>query len=237
MGVLRVIKNDNILKLIKSNTEDFDKIVALFDENKKDMTAAAMNDILNSLLQREFRIKHADIVLIFPYFLNAIENNDRKLIIDNLNMLSHSVDLFEELKNNNLDINEFVDLLLQKNENAINILHGLTTKYIRSMRNVFIKDNLEGAKKLTAVALVDMKDKVKYVIENLPIELIMKFLPTEKIVGDEFYGEYSYTDSSHPGRQVGEVRKCPCGQLHPPAVPLRNGCQWRHWCGHRAYAA
>ena len=194
LGVLRVIKNDNILKLINSNPEDFDKILALFDENKIDMTSGAMNDILNSLLQREFRIKHADIVLIFPYFLNAIENNDRKLIIDNLNMLSQNVDLIEELQNNNLSINEFVELLIQKNENAINILHGLTTKYIRSKRNDFIKDNLEGAKKLTADALVDNKDKVKYVIENFPVELIMKFLPKEKIIRDEEYEGYSYTD-------------------------------------------
>lgn len=194
LGVLRVIKNENIIKLINSNSEDIDKILALFDDDKKNMTSGSMNDILNSLLQREFRIKHSDIVLIFPYFLNAIENNDREFIIRNLELISSNVNLDEELKNYNLNINNFVDLLLQKNENAINILHNLTTKYIRNKRNNFIQDNLESAKKLSTKCLVDKKDKVKYIIDSFPIEFIMRFLPKEKIVRNEFDEDYKFTD-------------------------------------------
>lgn len=176
--VLKVIKNPNIIKLLKTSQENFIKVMRFLDKEQLKMDSSAMNDILNTLLQREFRIKLPEIILLFPNMLQAIENKDKEFLLNKLNQISQSIDINGEISKNNWSIIQFVDLLLNKNKIAIDCLHIISAKFVRSKRNKYIQDNIQISLEMCTLNKYDKNDLMKYMIYNYPVELLISFFPT-----------------------------------------------------------
>ena len=187
LSILKVIENPNILKILKAPQESFMRIMEILDKERLKMDSSAMNDILNTLLQREFRIKSPEIILLFPNMLNAIENKDKQFLIEKLNEISQNFDINSEIAKNNWSLLEFVDLLLDKNQNAVECLHVISTKFIRDRRNKYLQDNLQISLEKCTINKYSKSDLMKYMISNYPVELIISFLPNIKTIGKSKY--------------------------------------------------
>ena len=177
LSILKVIENPNIMKILKTSQENFMKVMRILDKEQLKMDSSAMNDILNTLLQREFRIKTPEIILVFPNMLNAIENKDKVFLLKKLSEISQNFDINSEISQNNWSLLQFVDLLLNKNETAICCLHIICTKFIRYKRNKYIQDNIQTALEKSTINKYDKNDLLKYMIYNYPVELIVSFFP------------------------------------------------------------
>lgn len=187
LSILKVIENPNIIKIFKTSQENFMKVMQILDKEQLKMDPSAMNDILNTLLQREFRIKSPEIILVFPNMLNAIENKDKEFLLEKLNEISQNFDVNSELSQNNWSLLQFIDLLLNKNEAAINCLHIICTKFIRDKRNKYIQDKMQISLEMSTITKYDKNDLMKYMIYNYPVELIICFFPCISDVEESKY--------------------------------------------------
>lgn len=174
-SILQIVENPNIQKIINLAEEDFIKVVKLFDKEQLKMNSSTMNDLLNTLLQRTFRVNGAEIILLFPNMLNAIENKDKDFILTKISELSQTIDIKEELLKNDWSLYEFINLLLYKDELAIDILHNLTTKYITKKRNQYIQENIHSAIQEVTITRYINNDLMKYMLDNYPVELISSY--------------------------------------------------------------
>ena len=71
------------------------------------------------MLQRKFRMESADIVLIFPLMLNAIDTQDRQVLLKNINHLNKVIDIEAEVDVYGWNKDTFVNDLMHKDEKAI----------------------------------------------------------------------------------------------------------------------
>jgi thiol-disulfide isomerase/thioredoxin len=137
---LKHLKSKNIINLLNLNEIDFNKIMQILEVKMDDNS---FNNSVNALLQRKFRIKVPEIVMIFPGALQAIEEGNKK-------ELGEMLDLLAELLTTNEVYNEhfsnkeiFVDRLVAKDEVAIDRLHTLTSKFIKLKRNEYVRNETE----------------------------------------------------------------------------------------------
>ena len=181
MAVLRVIKNDNLKKLINTDEQSFYKVLELFSKENVVLNAGAMNDVLNSLLQREFKLANTNVVLIFPLILQAIEFGKNE---EAINLINNVIDEFkvefdveEHLKTCGYTKESFIQKVLEKDRDTVELLHDITTRYIRFKRNEYIKDNIGAAKENSMDGKINNKSYIKCLFNFLPTELILKMFP------------------------------------------------------------
>ena len=175
MSVLTYIANENIIKILNAKEDEFVLLMRIFNKNDLKMDQSAMNDILNTMLQRQFRMSAPDIVLIFPLTLNAIDAQDRTIVENNVNTLSGAMNVSEELKEYGWTVETFIDALMNKNETAIDFLHVLTAKYIRSERSAYVQQNLAGAQERSTDVYCDKNDLMRFIINTYQVEYIMTY--------------------------------------------------------------
>ena len=181
MSVLKLIKNENLRKIINSDEQAFYKIMELFGKQNYTLDASSMNDVLNSLLQREFKLARNDIVLIFPMILQAFDfgNNEKaiSLIEKMISDFKSEFDIEEYLESIGYTKDSFIDSLIKKDTKAVEVLHDVTARYIRFKRNEYIKDNLVASKDKTMKSKFDKKSMMKCILNKFPVDLIMVFFP------------------------------------------------------------
>jgi len=175
MAVLTYIENENIIKILRSKEDEFVLLMRIFNKDDLKMDQSAMNDILNAMLQRQFRMSAPDVVLIFPQTLNAIDSQDRGTVESKINILNSTMDVTGELKEYDWSIETFIDALMNKNETAIDFLHVLTAKYIRSERSNYVQTNIEHAQELSTDVYCDKNDLMRFIINNYPVDYIMTY--------------------------------------------------------------
>lgn len=212
LAVLAYVENENILKILRAKEDEFVLLMRIFNRNDLVMDKDALNDILNAMLQREFRLSAPEIVLIFPTMLNAIDSKDRVVLEKNMGILSNVMDVEGELREYDWSVDAFIDELLMKNQTAIDFLHLLTAKYIRSKRSVYVQDNLEEAQGRVTDTYCDKNDLMRFVINNYPIEYIMRgfrysseALESGRITKEE----YDFLNNKDLLRKIIEYKKNP----------------------------
>ena len=173
MLMLKYIKNENIIKILNSSEDTFLKIMSILDKDNLEMTSASLNDIVNSLLQREFRLKHSKIIFTFPNILNLIEKGEMPGIVNSLDEIKAYINIEKEIEKNNWSLKKFIDLLLKKDELAINCLREITQKYITEKRNEFTQNNLKNGYKKCTKALGKKEELIKYLINNYPMDFLI----------------------------------------------------------------
>ncbi len=190
LSVLKYMNNDNLRKIINLKSEEFEKIVNLLDVKNQTLNFETLNDIMNSLLQREFRLNQADEIIIFPSLLSAIDRNDIEFIKNTLNKIALFVDVNAELKKVEYENDIFFKELMTKNSKAIETLHIITTKYLKTKRNDYIKDNIQdGISKCTSFS-VEKNSFAKFMFNSLSMDLILSILPTKSTI--DAYKKYKF---------------------------------------------
>ena len=175
MSILAYIENENIIKILTAKEDEFILLMRIFNKNDLKMDYSALNDILNTMLQRRFRMSASDIILIFPVTLNAIDSQDRVTVENNINVLCGVMNVADELKAYNWTIESFIDALMNKNETAIDFLHVLTAKYIRIERSAYVQENLAAAQEKTTDVYCDKNDLMRFIINTYPVDYIMSY--------------------------------------------------------------
>lgn len=179
LNILKVIKNENIINILNSSSEEFMKIVQLFSKENLKMTSSSMNDILNALLQRKFRIQHSDIILVFTDMLNAIKIFDRNFLLEKINMMYKFIDIDKLISKEGLSKEQFINLLLFKDEKALLLLHEIAAKFILEKRNIYIKENLEICKRQCTIDKISVSNLTNYIMTSFPVELIITLILRE----------------------------------------------------------
>lgn len=164
LKVLQVIENINIKNILNAKEDSFKTLTNLFNLDNLKMNVDSLNDLLNTLLQREFRINNSDIILTFAGILNLINENNKDEVIKNLENINAEL----SIKN--------IDMLMVKDSEAINKLHEEVANYIKSKRNNYIHEKMGEALDLTTKPLYERKSFVKEVVGVYPYEyLVNKF--------------------------------------------------------------
>ena len=78
----------NIIDILNLDNENFEKIFLIFSDKNTILNDVSFNASVNALLQRKFRIKVPEIVLIFPTALHAIETGDIKELGEMIDLLT-----------------------------------------------------------------------------------------------------------------------------------------------------
>lgn len=180
-SVLTYLDNENIIKILNSKVEEFNLLLEIFDKESLKMDQSSMNDILNTMLQRQFRLSSPEIIMIFPLTLNAIDSGDIETIRKNIDTLANVVNLEEEIVTYGWNKESFITALLNKDGAAIDFLHVLTAKYIRNERSVYVQNNLTSAQNYSTDVYCDKNDFMKFLLNTYPVEYIMSCFG--------FYGE------------------------------------------------
>ena len=199
MSVLKLVKNDNLKRIINSDEQSFYKVMELFVKDNYKLDSGALNDVLNSLLQREFKLVNTDIVLVFPYILQAIEfgNTDKAIELINkiIDEFKTEFDVEKYLSGLGYDKNSFINKLFEKDSKTIEVLHEITARYIRFKRNEYIKDNIGIAKDNSMNSELEKKSYMKAIFSAFPEELIVSMFPEfDERREREWYAQRGFTE-------------------------------------------
>ena len=175
LELYRYLDNSNIKKILYSSDEDFYKLMSLFDKDKLVLNEDNLNDILNAYLQRLFKKNNVEVLSIYQSMLNYINSNDIDSLLKVLDDISKNVNINEMISKRKYNFNEFVDLLINKDQLALDILNNISYEYITIMRNNFVKDNYEEFLSRVTQRKFNKKSLMKYMIKNYPSELIVKY--------------------------------------------------------------
>lgn len=167
------LNSDNIIELINLDTESYNKVINLFSEKNVKLNLNVINTLVNSFLQREFRLKCSDTYNIFSTFEELIRNPSEastKKIISLLSKINTVVDAQSIV---NMEMKTFVLGLIKHDPVAINALHNLTNAYIAKEREIYVSNNLESAMDRLYIEKYFNKSylKKKYISDE-PIETI-----------------------------------------------------------------
>lgn len=175
---LKYIKSNNVQKILNLDETTFEKVMQIFDVQNLAFNDASFNDAVNALLQRKFRVQFPEIVMIFPTVLQAIEQVNKKELGEMLDVLEEQLpgEVYDEKITNK---NMFVDMLVAKNDIAIEKLHILTSKYIKLKRNEFVRVEYDDVKKKTISSSYDLKKSIKAFILVYPLGYIVHYISSE----------------------------------------------------------
>lgn len=136
----KYFSSQNIVDLINSDSELYDEIVSLFSEQNTVLNENVANTVVNSFLQRQFRIERDADYNIYSRFESLfIEKNDYTI--------KEVKKLFEKMQNviDLRTIADFdkltIDSLFSGNKESLNILHNITNAYISKWRELYVLRN------------------------------------------------------------------------------------------------
>lgn len=154
--------NENLKQIINLDKEEFNRILQIIDiEKSHQLEIKDVNNIVEAIIQREFRIKNSQVISVFPRLEHLIQNKDVNGIISILADINKYIDINEMLSKNNLNLELFVNSLLE-NKN-ISILHDITNKYIEELRKEYL---LERKKKVKEELNLDYAFEKNYLISK-----------------------------------------------------------------------
>lgn len=143
MQCLSYLKNENVLKILHLPDEEFKQMISFFMEENTQLSNNTFNDILNSLLQRQFRIVNPSLVNIFSQCLTAIEGKDVETLGNLLKQIAEKYPLDSFYSSHQTNQQDFLHALLEGQKQAKDLLHEITEKYLIIERSNYAKENLE----------------------------------------------------------------------------------------------
>lgn len=181
LSILKLIKNKNIQNIVNLDEENFQKLNSLFSEENMTLDNQSLNNTLNSILQRRFKMNESETIFIFNNILTLLQNNDIDEVIETLKEIENLINIEKYLNKSNITKENFIKQLTEQNQNAIRCLNEITTAYIIQNRNKYTKDNLEYAIKNSTKERLEIKSFVKAIISNYSEENIIQNLEKIKI--------------------------------------------------------
>lgn len=152
----------NLKQIINLDKDKFNKLLQIIDvEKSHQLEMKDVDNIVEAIIQREFRIKNREVISVFPKLEHLIQNKDVNGIIGILADINNYIDINEMLNEHNINLEVFINRLLE-NEN-INILHEITNKYIESLRKKYL---LERQKKVKSELNLEYAFEKNYLISK-----------------------------------------------------------------------
>ena len=134
--IINYLSMESIVELINLDNEKYDKIMNLFAEKNSSLNNDTLNTIVNSFLQREFRIEQSEDYNIFSRFEDLLQEKNSYTIQEvakSLNEINKYINILNFDVDNKIDI----DALFEHNRESIEALHKLTSAYIAKKRELF----------------------------------------------------------------------------------------------------
>lgn len=142
---IRFLDNQNIINTINLPRNEFIKYINIFDREMTKLSNNDINGICNSFLHREFRLINKQVYNIFSiieHIINLKKGNYKEELIAIINEISNTTDINKYLVKYEITKDEFINLLLINDSNAISILHDITNDYISKKRDIYVNDRL-----------------------------------------------------------------------------------------------
>ena len=143
---LRFLNCENVRKFINLDSNSFDKALKIFNEENINVNNDDLNNIINSLLQREFLFNNSNVYNIFSYLerLVGLANEESRMeVIIILMGIEKNINIAKILKSNNTSMNDLVDKLFSGDKEALMVLHKITDKYIAKKREDYAKERMK----------------------------------------------------------------------------------------------
>ena len=172
LDLLKQVNNKNIMNILQSDEDTFNKLMGLFDKKELEMTKKTMNDILYAFLQKKYRKENNEILLTLNNILNAIKAKNKDYIINKLNEIKEDIDINKYI---NGSIDSFVELLLKKDEDSLDTLDKIVDEYKNFKKNQYILNNKDDTERECVKNLVD-DTTVRSIIKEYPLNFIINLV-------------------------------------------------------------
>ena len=196
--VFKYIDSKNINQLLNIPINDLTKIYNLL--NTESLNEDDVNNIYNSLLQKEFTLQSRDIRNTFNRLKILINESDQNSLNEELHQIVERIDFIELLNNKvfqqQLNINGYslksednLLLFLQNlcldikinitsdKQNKYDLLNSITNFYIQTLREEHVREGLLHKEENLCLKQTPNKDKqIKKIFENSSVEQIKKVL-------------------------------------------------------------
>lgn len=140
---LRYLESNNIKAVINLDSNKFDLFINLFREDNLKLDNDTYNTVINAILQREFMVQCSDDYNIFSRLEGLINISSivelEKEILD----MSGVINIKTVLLKYNLDINSFLERLVNGDKGILDILHEITNQYIMKKREIYVKERMK----------------------------------------------------------------------------------------------
>ena len=155
---LKYLDNENIRKFIDTDINYIDKLFELFTSSTTIINKSVTNDVVNSLLQRQFMLEKQETYNIFSTFERLVQNNDIENIKKLIQQISNEYDLTNILKKNNCSLDELYNQVILGN---LDLLHLITNSYIAYLREQFIKEKLPNVEEFLSMEKIISRESYK----------------------------------------------------------------------------
>lgn len=190
---------ENIIELLKLSDDHFYKVMKMFDAQKSlSMTNMHVANICNSISQREYRIKHPEVLRTFAEIKILADKKDKNSILEIINSINNVINVEEFISEYNINIDTLVNGLINEDAESFNIVHNLTDSYINLKRDEYSRKRTEELKSsfdfeksyeknyLLNRFLMSSKETIKTMIYQIPKEKLneeqIKFLSNIDLV-------------------------------------------------------
>ena len=159
-SVLKLVENNNIRDLINLNDDKFNKFINIFNKENLTIDKNEQNTILNSIIQRRFRIENANVYNIYNSIIEEIKSGKTDQVLNHMN------DIFSKVNINkyNISIDELINGIKEDNEAIKSIFNVITNEYIILLRNKYLQISIEQENKKLMKTTYNKAELIKYLI-------------------------------------------------------------------------
>ena len=160
----------NIKDIINADEEVFNNVLKIFNPETFNMTETMENDILNSFLQRKFRIEHPNIYNARTRILSLANYHEYEALYETLcrideyihldNYGTTTLELFEALKGT-------------KTKELLSLLTTITGKYIEARRNEYVQKHITEALDNSTDLSYEKNTFIAYIFKREPFSNIL----------------------------------------------------------------
>lgn len=135
--IIEYLQSDSIVELIELDSNQYAKILDLFKPENTKLNESVVNTILNSFLQRQFRIEQSDDYNIFARFEELLQEKNRYTIANVAGLLNQIEEIID-VKKFETEKELLIDDLFKHDDKSIQMLHAITNAYIAKKREMYI---------------------------------------------------------------------------------------------------
>ena len=139
-SVLKFIDNDNIRKYINLPLDNLDKLLSIFSDKNLYFDKNIKNDVVNSLLQKQFMFNNPEIYNIFSAFEACVYNKNEMGVRRLLNDIQSRIKIDEYLTKNNINYEQFVKQIMK---GKLGVLNQITNRYIAYEREQYVRTRIK----------------------------------------------------------------------------------------------
>lgn len=166
MSLLASLGNNNIQNIINLDEDSFKKFINIFNSSSFEVTDVANNAILNALIQKEFDLKHREIIQYSTTLENALYLGLKTKDFTKLETLIEK--MLEVIDINEFEVTKetFLEGLKNNDETMKDKMRAMAHKYLIYKKNEFLTRELPKARRKASLATYEKNAYIKYYLKN-----------------------------------------------------------------------